>query len=401
MKRLTLLLLAVATAFVAACGGTSSESGGGGGDALSLVAYSTPKEAYEEIIPAFQKTEAGADVKFSQSYGSSGEQSRAVQGGLPADVVALSLAPDVDKLVDKGLVAKDWNKDQYDGFVTTSVVVFAVRKGNPKNIKTWDDLTKPGVEVITPNPFTSGGAKWNVMAAYGSQIQQGKSEAEAEDYLKRLFGNVAVQDKSAREALQTFTSGKGDVLIAYENEAITAQQKGEDVDYVVPDETILIENPIAVHRGREGGRQGVRRLRPQRRGAEDLRREGLPVDQPGARRREALPEAAAGSSRSTSSAAGRRSTTSSSIPRGSSERSSRTLASLPASAATGATPHRPTPPATRGRRRRAVPERDRAAAARGGDGQVVRGRARRVLGAGHPAAGGRGAQADARRSRWP
>jgi sulfate/thiosulfate-binding protein len=121
-----------------------------------------------------------------------------------------------------------------------------VRKGNPKNIKTWDDLTKPGVEVIEPNPFTSGGAKWNVMAAYGSQIEQGKSPAEAEDYLKKLFGNVAVQDKSAREALQTFASGKGDVLIAYENEAITAQQKGEDVDYVVPDQTILIQNPIAV-----------------------------------------------------------------------------------------------------------------------------------------------------------
>jgi sulfate transport system substrate-binding protein len=249
MQRMTkripslLLLLAALTAMAAGCGG---QSGASSGDSLSLVAYSTPKEAYEEIIPAFQKTEAGADVKFSQSYGASGEQSRAVQGGLPADVVALSLAPDVDKLVDKGLVANDWNKDEYDGFVTTSVVSFAVRKGNPKNIRTWDDLVKPGVEVITPNPFTSGGAKWNVMAAYGSQIQQGKSEAQAEDYLKRLFANVAVQDKSAREALQTFTSGKGDVLIAYENEAITAQQKGEDVDYVVPDETILIENPIAV-----------------------------------------------------------------------------------------------------------------------------------------------------------
>src|SRR5688500_538565 len=253
MKRLTLLLLTVATALVAACGGTSSESGGGGGDSLSLVAYSTPKEAYEEIIPAFQKTEAGSDVSFSQSYGASGEQSRAVQGGLPADVVALSLAPDVDKLVDKGLVAKDWNKDEYDGFVTTSVVVFAVRKGNPKNIKTWDDLTKEGVEVITPNPFTSGGAKWNVMAAYGSQIQQGKSEAEATDYLKRLFDNVAVQDKSAREALQTFTPGKGAVLIAYKNQAITAQQKGEDVDYVVHDETILIQNPVAVTTEAKGG----------------------------------------------------------------------------------------------------------------------------------------------------
>jgi sulfate/thiosulfate transport system substrate-binding protein len=248
-----LLLVALLSAGVAGCGGKSDASGGG--DKLSLVAYSTPKEAYEEIIPAFRKTETGSGVTFSQSYGASGEQSRAVQGGLPADVVALSLAPDVDKLVDDGLVAKDWNKDKYEGFVTTSVVVFAVRKGNPKNIRTWDDLTKPGVEVITPNPFTSGGAKWNVMAAYGSQIQQGKSDAEATDYLKRLFDNVAVQDKSAREALQTFTSGKGDVLIAYENEAITAQQKGEDVDYVVPDETILIENPIAVTEDAKQGAQ--------------------------------------------------------------------------------------------------------------------------------------------------
>ena len=248
-KRILSLLAVTALAIVGAgCGGTGDESGGGGGggDSLSLVAYSTPKEVYSELIPAFQKTEAGSGVKFSQSYGASGEQSRAVQGGLPADVVAFSLAPDVNKLVDKGLVDEGWDKSKYDGFVSTSVVVFAVRKGNPKNIRTWDDLTKPGVQVITPNPFTSGGAKWNVMAAYGSQIQQGKSEPDAADYLKRLFKNVAVQDKSAREALQTFTSGKGDVLIAYENEAITAQQKGEDVDYVVPDETILIQNPIAV-----------------------------------------------------------------------------------------------------------------------------------------------------------
>ena len=253
-RLLSLLALPLAVLAASGCGGTGNESGGGGGgDSLSLVAYSTPKEAYEEIIPAFQKTEAGKGVNFSQSYGSSGEQSRAVAGGLPADVVALSLAPDVSKLVDKSIVDANWNKDAQGGFVTNSVVVFAVRKGNPRNIETWDDLVKPGVEVITPNPFTSGGAKWNVMAAYGAQIQQGKSEAEGEDYVARLFKNVAVQDKSAREALQTFTSGKGDVLIAYENEAITAQQKGEDVDYVVPDETILIQNPIAVTEGSKKG----------------------------------------------------------------------------------------------------------------------------------------------------
>ena len=222
-----------------ACGGVS-----GGSGAISLVAYSTPQEAYEEIVPAFKNTEEGKDVNFRQSYGASGDQARAVEAGLNADVVALSLQPDVDKLVPK-FVPKGWNNDEYDGFVTNSVVVFAVRKGNPKNIQTWADLIKDGVEVIEPNPFTSGGAKWNIMAAYGAQLEQGKTEQEAKEYLRQLFNNVPVQDKSAREALQTFVGGKGDVLLAYENEAITAQQKGEDVDYVVPDETILIQNPIA------------------------------------------------------------------------------------------------------------------------------------------------------------
>src|SRR5262249_31127850 len=132
------------------------------------------------------------------------------------------------------------------GMVTDSVAVLVVRKGNPKNIHTWDDLTKPGVEVLTPNPFSSGGARWNVMAAYGAQIKQGKSPAEAKAYLQRLFDNAPVQDKSARESLQTFVGGKGDAMIAYENEAITARQAGQPVDYVVPDQTILIENPIAV-----------------------------------------------------------------------------------------------------------------------------------------------------------
>ena len=148
--------------------------------------------------------------------------------------------------MDAGLVDSSWNQNSYKGMVTDSVVVFVVRKGNPDNIQTWDDLLEEGVEVITPNPFTSGGARWNIMAAYGAQISQGKSKDEAIAYLNELFHHVAVQDASARDALQTFTGGKGDVLLSYENEAITAQQKGEDVDYVVPDQTILIENPVAV-----------------------------------------------------------------------------------------------------------------------------------------------------------
>jgi sulfate/thiosulfate-binding protein len=233
-------LLVAGALLAAGCGG------GSGGDKLTLVAYSTPREAYEQLIPEFQKTAAGKGVSFSQSYGASGDQSRAVQNGLAADVVAFSLEPDMTKLVDAGLVAKDWNADAHKGMITNSVVVFIVRKGNPRNIRTWDDLIKPGVEVIEPNPFTSGGAKWNIMAAYGAQLKAGKTPEQATAYLLELFRHVPVQDKSAREALQTFVGGKGDVMLAYENEAINAQQKEQPVDYVVPDNTILIENPIAV-----------------------------------------------------------------------------------------------------------------------------------------------------------
>jgi sulfate/thiosulfate transport system substrate-binding protein len=213
---------------------------------LSLVAYSTPQAAYEEIIKAFNATTQGKNITFTQSYGASGDQSRAVVAGLAADYVAFSLSPDVTRLVKEGIVADDWNKDAYAGNVTKSVVVLVVRKGNPKNITGWADLAKPGIEVITPNPFTSGGARWNVMAAYGQVIKGGGTEADGVAYLTSLFKNVSVQDDSARKALATFTSGKGDVMLAYENEAIFAQQNGQDIDYVVPDSTILIENPIAL-----------------------------------------------------------------------------------------------------------------------------------------------------------
>jgi sulfate/thiosulfate transport system substrate-binding protein len=245
---LTLAIAVLPAALVAGCGGTSDESSAssdGGGGKLTLVAYSTPEEAYRELIPAFNKTSEGKGVGFDQSYAASGEQSRAVEGGLPADVVEFSLEPDMTRLVDAGLVDKDWSQNEYDGFVTDSVVVFVVRKGNPKNIRTWDDLVKDDLEVIEPNPFTSGGAKWNIMAAYGAQLEAGKSPQEAKDYVAQLFEHVPVLDKSARESLQTFSSGKGDVLLGYENEAILAQQEGEELDYIVPDQTILIENPVA------------------------------------------------------------------------------------------------------------------------------------------------------------
>jgi sulfate transport system substrate-binding protein len=244
-------LVAIVTAsLMAACGGGGGSSKPAAGALpaakLSLVAYSTPQDAYDRITDAFSKTPQGANTTFSKSYGASGDQSRAVESGLAADYVAFSLEPDLTRLVKKDIVASDWNANEYHGMVTDSVVVFVVRKGNPKHIKTWDDLAKPGVEVITPNPFTSGGARWNVMAAYGQKVKSGGTEQQAVDYLKALFKNVSVQDDSARKALQTFTSGKGDVMLAYENEAIFAQQKKQPIDYVVPDSTILIENPAAV-----------------------------------------------------------------------------------------------------------------------------------------------------------
>jgi sulfate/thiosulfate transport system substrate-binding protein len=236
---------------VTGCAGVASSnspaSGASGGSVtLSLVAYSTPQAAYEKIIKAFQATGAGKNVRFTQSYGASGDQSRAVQAGLRADIVAFSLEPDITRLVTAGLIASDWNADQYRGMITDSVVVIATRKGNPKNIKTWDDLVKPGIQVISPNPFTSGGARWNVMAAYGAASRKGADKAAGVAYLQKLFPNIAVQDNSARASLQTFVGGKGDAMIAYENDSIFARQNGQALDYAIPDATILIENPVAI-----------------------------------------------------------------------------------------------------------------------------------------------------------
>src|SRR5215475_9028912 len=239
MRRISLLLL-LALAFPALAAGAARDT------KLALVAYSTPKDAYGQLIPAFQKTRAGQGVSFSQSYGASGDQSRAVAAGLPADVVALSLAPDISSLVQKHLVAQSWNKDKYHGIVTRSVVVFVVRDGNPKHIKTWTDLVKPGVQVVTPNPFTSGGARWNIMAAYGAQREAGKTDKQAIAYLKKFFQHVPVQPDSSRTATQIFAQGKGDVLLTYQNEAIYAEKKGVHTQYYVPKNTLLIETPAAL-----------------------------------------------------------------------------------------------------------------------------------------------------------
>jgi sulfate/thiosulfate-binding protein len=246
MKKLLLALVVVAAVAVAGCGGASDATGGsdtgaaandGSGGTISLVAYSTPQVVYDEIIPDFAATDAGKNVTIKTSFGASGEQSRAVEAGLAADVVTFSIEPDVTRLVKAGLVADDWNATPTKGLVTTSVVSFIVRESNPKNIKTWDDLLKPGVEVVTPNPFTSGAAKWNLLGAYAHG---------GLPYVEKLIReHVKVQPKSGREALQTFTGGKGDVLLSYEYEATTAQKKGEKVEYIIPDDTVKIDIDIA------------------------------------------------------------------------------------------------------------------------------------------------------------
>jgi sulfate/thiosulfate transport system substrate-binding protein len=235
--------LAVAALVLSACG-----TGGGtsGGTTLSLVGYSVPKAAYGSLETAWAKTSDGKGVRWKESYGASGDQSRAVESGLKADYVHFSLETDVTRLVKAGLVADDWNAGPTKGMVSDSVVVLAVRKGNPKHITGWDDLVKPGISIVTPNPGSSGSARWNILAAYGQVIAAGGSEADAEAYLKKFFTNVAALPGSGRDATTAFTGGTGDVLISYENEAILARQSGEDLDYIVPDTTMLIENPGAV-----------------------------------------------------------------------------------------------------------------------------------------------------------
>jgi sulfate/thiosulfate-binding protein len=245
------LKTAVATSLVgvlglSACGGADA-AGDKKGAVIDLVAYSTPQIAFQKIEPLFEKTAAGKGVTFKESYGPSGDQSRAVENGQPADFVNFSLESDVTRLVDSKQVDADWKTATgHDGIVADSVVVLVVRKGNPKHIKGWDDLIKPGVGIVTPNPASSGGARWNTLAAWGHVIANGGTEADAKKYLTSYFKNAVSLPGSARDALTSFTSGNGDVLVSYENEAILARQKGEDVDYIVPDQTLLIETPAAV-----------------------------------------------------------------------------------------------------------------------------------------------------------
>ena len=238
--------LAASLLGVMATSACSAGAGASEGNEVSVVGFSVLEAANKPIFEAFETTEEGKDVAFKTSYGASGDQSRAVAGGLDADYVHFSLETDVTRLVDAGLVAEDWKEGPTDGIVTSSVVVFVVRKGNPEGIKTWDDLVEPGVEVITPNPGSSGSARWNILAGYGHVLANGGSEQEATEYTRKLLENTIALPGSGREATTAFTSGNGDVLLSYENEAILARQNGEDVDYVIPPETLLIQNPGAV-----------------------------------------------------------------------------------------------------------------------------------------------------------
>ncbi len=252
------LIVLAAGGAIAGCGGSSDANTSTGGSTaskgsgspsatLNLVAYSTPKHAYDALTAAFEATPAGKGTAFSESFGASGSQSRAVDTGQPADVVAFSTEPDMSLLVKDGIVAKSWDANPEQGFSSDSVVVFVVRKGNPKHISGWDDLIKPGVDVITPNPSTSGSARWNILAGYGAELKEGKSPAAALAYVRTLLTkNVSVQDSSASAALQTFLGGKGDVLLDYESDALSAVKAGDPVSIVYPKQTILIQTPIAV-----------------------------------------------------------------------------------------------------------------------------------------------------------
>jgi sulfate transport system substrate-binding protein len=237
-------------AVVAGCGSSSSDSSSSsGGGKLDVVGYSTPESVYQEVLePAFEKTSAGKGISFSNSFGASGDQSRAVVAGQPAAVVHFSQAGDMERLVEEGeLVSKDWEKQPYGGIATDSLVVILVKKGNPLGIKSFKDLeTNEDAEVVTPNPFSSGSARWNIMAIYGSALEEGKSPDQALAAVKTVLEATVAQPGSGRDAFSAFSQGQGNVLLTYENEAIKAEKEGEDVEYVIPSSTLQIETPIAV-----------------------------------------------------------------------------------------------------------------------------------------------------------
>ncbi|TAK14377.1 MAG: sulfate ABC transporter substrate-binding protein [Anaerolineae bacterium] len=252
------ILLALASLVLAACGGQAPEdasSPAGDTVTLTLAAYTTPREAYRVLIPIFQEqwlAQTGQTVIFEESYLGSGAQSRAVVEGFEADIVALSLEADVTRIVDAGLITHDWHSAPYSGIVSTSVVVFAVREGNPLGIEGWADLAQPGIEILTPNAKTSGGAMWNILSLYGAALRGHVEGVPADDpeaahqFLLAVLRNVLVMDKGARESITNFEQGVGDVAITYENEALVGQQAGQTYEMVIPTSSILIENPVAI-----------------------------------------------------------------------------------------------------------------------------------------------------------
>ena len=247
-KRIRLAALVVAATTIpavlsgcAASSGSSSKS-----DSVNVVGFSVLKTANEPVIADFQKTDAGKGVKFTTSYGASGDQSRAVIGGLPTDEVHLSLEPDVSKIVDAGLIDPSWNQTPTKGILTDSEVVFLVRKGNPLGIKSWDDIVKPGVKVITPNPASSGSAKWNILAAWAHGAGPSDDAAKGQAFVAKVLHNTVALPGSGSDALASFVAGNGDVLLAYENDSIAAVAAGDDVQYILPDDTLLIQNPVAL-----------------------------------------------------------------------------------------------------------------------------------------------------------
>ncbi len=244
--------LAALALSVAGCSGSGQKNGNK--IEITNVSYDPTRELYQAINPAFQaywKQKTGQDVSFRMSHGGSGKQSRAIIDGLEADVATLALGYDIDVIAEKAkLLPQDWQKALPDNSSPyTSTIVFLVRKGNPKGIKDWGDLVKPGVQVITPNPKTSGGARWNFLAAWAYGRKAGGSDAAAQDYVKRLFAQVPVLDSGARGSTTTFVErGIGDVLLAWENEAFLAEKelgKGK-FEIVVPSISILAEPPVAV-----------------------------------------------------------------------------------------------------------------------------------------------------------
>ena len=247
----TVAAIAATATVLAACGGGASDVAGGdrtdADTTLTLVAYAVPEPGWSKIIPAFAATPEGKGVAVTTSYGASGDQSRKVESGAPADIVNFSVEPDVTRLVKAGKVSPEWNTDVTKGVPFGSVVTLVVRKGNPKNIKDWDDLLQPGVEVITPSPLSSGSAKWNLLAPYAAKSDGGKNQQAGLDFVTTLVtDHVKTRPGSGREATDVFLQGSGDVLISYENEAINIERNGKDVEHINPPQTFKIENPVAV-----------------------------------------------------------------------------------------------------------------------------------------------------------